>query len=195
MINNNNFDIIKLLSIITNIILIKISAKRLTISSFKKYHITKKYLGWINDKNNLRFSRHKKIYYNKKKALSFYRKITLDKNLFLCIKDNQTKKLIGTMIAYLDQNRNEANIGIMIGEKKISNKGYGYEAFSNLQKHLKKKLNVKLLTAGVNSNKNFKMIKLAKKLNMKFIYKKKNKKINYFGKTYDGTILFVKKIT
>ena len=27
------------------------------------------------------------------------------------------------------------------------------------------------------------MIKLAKKLNMKFIYKKRNKKINYFGKT------------
>ena len=36
------------------------------------------------------------------------------------------------MIAYLDQNRNEANIGIMIGDKKISE--YGYEAFSNLLK-------------------------------------------------------------
>ena len=170
--------------------MIKIKTQRLNIFSFRKNHITKKYISWINDSSITKFSRHKKIKYDKKKAENFYYKIKKNNHLFLGIAARKTNRLIGTSIVYRDFLRNEANIGIMIGDKKYFKKSLGYEAFKFIVKSLKKE-KFKIITAGVNSKNNIGMISIAKKMKMKFIYKKPKKKIVYLGKNYVGEILFV----
>jgi len=140
------------------------------IDNFVSKNITKKYLSWLNNDNLLKYSKHKKINYTKKKAIFFYNKILNSGNFFYTIKDVSKKKVIGTMIVY--NLPEKVNIGILIGDKNYHNKGCAKKAIKLL---FKKLIDKKLFNIEIGCNlKNIEMIKVAKKLGFKKdkIYKK-----------------------
>lgn len=150
--------------------------KKLSIRTFIKQDITKKYLSWLNDKVLLKYSRQKKKSHNFSTSLKYLKSFKKTKNLFLIILYKKVK--IGTMTVYFKDNKKVANIGILIGDKKFQNKGFASRSIILLTKKYRKK-NLFYYEIGTKLQ-NKKMIKVAKKCNFKFF--KKNKKNIFFRK-------------
>lgn len=146
----------------------------LSIKKFNKSCINKNYLSWINDKKLMKHSRHAKINYNLKKAITFYEKIVSEGNFFLRICCNF--KMIGTVIVY---NKKIPNVSILVGDNSYRGKGLAYIVLKKVFAYLKKK-KIKRIEIGCDKN-NFKMLKIVKKL--KFIkYKTENNNIYFIKK-------------
>ena len=52
------------------------------------------------------------------------------------------------MTVYMDTFNNTADVGILIGDKTVQGKGYGFEAWSGVLNWLMKDLNIRKITAG-----------------------------------------------
>jgi hypothetical protein len=141
----------------------------ITLKIFKKNNITKKYISWLNNKELMKYTRHKKLIFNKQKCIKFYKQIKLNKNLFFAIYSK--KKHVGNIIAYIDLIKKEAELSILTTQRST-----GYPSYKKIIKILKKK-NINKIYSGTNI-KNIKMIKLCIKLNMK-IYKRTKSYILY----------------
>lgn len=159
---------------------IKIKSKRILIEKMKRQDITKGYVERLNDKQLMKYSRHRNKKHTIKSSLEYFSKLDLSDNLYLSIKHRKTKKLIGTMTAYLKKNFLSADIGILISSKKHLGKGYANEAWINLMNFLNKKMKVKNITGGCLLN-HIKMIKIFKNSGMSY-YHKDNKRIVYVKK-------------
>jgi RimJ/RimL family protein N-acetyltransferase len=153
----------------------------ISLKEFKFYHITKKYISWLNNPILMKFSRHKNKVFNKIIAKKYLDSFNKSKNLFLIIKCNKKKRVIGTMTVYFFKRKkiNIASIGILIGDKIYLNKGYGTASLKKLIKFLSKKKNIKKIIIGTNKN-NIPMINIAK--NNMFRLLRLNKKIIFFHK-------------
>ena len=136
-----------------------------TLKKFTKKNITQKYVGWLNDKNLMKYSRHKKSIFNYKKCENFYKEMKLKKNLFFAI--FLKKKHIGNIIAYIDSIQKKAEISILTTQV-----GTGFISYQKIIIILKK-IKINKIYSGTNK-KNIKMIRLCKKLNMKFFKKDKS---------------------
>ena len=55
------------------------------------------------------------------------------------VEDNNSNKLIGTMTVYCSEREKIADVGILIGDKKIAGKGYGKDSWCTLIEWLKNK--------------------------------------------------------
>ena len=149
-----------------------IQGKFVTLSSFQKDDISKKYLSWLNDKEVVRFSNQRFIAHtlisSKKYLKSFYE----SKNLFLSIRLTENNQMIGTMTAYFSFH-NTVDVGIMIGEKTLWGKGFGKDAWNTLLLWLEKELNVRKITAGTLAS-NLGMIELMNQSGMSLEATKKD---------------------
>ena len=168
--------------------MIKISSKvpgifrhRNKVLRFKKFtnnNITKKYLMWLNNKELMRYSRHRH-YIHSKSSVKKYIKSTSN-NWFLTISIKKTKsfKHIGNISVYFDNNNKSASISILIGSVDFRNLGLGKVIWQEIMKRLSGLKEVKLIKAGT-FYKNIQMIKIFKFSNMKlskknsYIYAKK----------------------
>jgi hypothetical protein len=140
------------------------------ITKFTKNDINKSYLNWLNNKQLLKFSRHKFIRYNKKKALNYYTMMKERKNFFYKIICD--KKFIGTVTAYINYKKKKSNVGILIGNTKYQGKGYAYIALKKIFTVLREN-KITNLEIGCNIN-HLKMINICKNLNFKYYKKFKN---------------------
>ena len=156
----------------------KIENQLLALRNFKLINITKEYLSWINNKSLFKYSRHKKIIYNNKKALDYYNYNKNKKNLFLSIFHKKNKKNIGTLTLVFKKNK-ICNIGILIGNKNYQNKGLASKVINLLIKNSYFSEKVKFFEIGTN-NQHKSMIRIARNCKFKFNYK--NNKYIYFRK-------------
>ena len=145
----------------------------LSIKTFNKRYINKKYLSWINDKMLMEHSRHAKKNYTLKKAYTFYKKIINSGNFFLSICDNY--KIIGTVIVY---KRKIPNLGILIGDNSYRGKGLACAVLKKVFVYLKTK-KIRQVEIGCKKN-NLRMLKIANKL--RFTKYKTNNNNIYFIK-------------
>jgi len=164
-----------------NVISIKIKTKRILIEKLKKKDIDQSYVDRLNDKQLMKYSRHKNKKHTLKSSMDYFSKLDLSDNLYLSIKDRKTKKLIGTMTTYFKKKFSFADMGILISSKKHFGKGYGNEAWFNLMSFLNEKMKVRNITGGCLLN-NIKMIKIFKNSGMSYSHKNLNKKIFYIKK-------------
>ena len=144
----------------------------ITLKKFTKKNITYNYISWLNNKSLMKYSRHKKSIFDYKICENFYKKMKLQKNLFLAIYKKQ--KHIGNIIAYIDLEEKKAEISILTTQV-----GTGFEAYKKIILLLKK-IKINRIYSGTNK-KNIRMIMLCKKLKMQIL--KKNKNFVFFSKS------------
>jgi RimJ/RimL family protein N-acetyltransferase len=165
---------------------INIVGKKTRLTLFSKKDINFKYIKWLNNKNLLRYSnnRFKKITYHtlKKYFLSFD-----NKNNFFFKISSLNNVFIGTTTCYIDRNHKTANIGIMIGDKQFTNKGFGVDAWISLINYLFKEKKINKIYAGT-MDCNIGMKKICKKSGMKMEARFKDHE--KLGKKYHDLVFF-----
>tara|TARA_B110000858_G_C17557736_1_gene361080 strand:+ start:125 stop:661 length:537 start_codon:yes stop_codon:yes gene_type:complete len=161
-----------------NKISIKIKTERIFIERLKKKDINQSYVDRLNDKQLMKYSRHKKQKHTLKSSMDYFEKFDFSDDLYLSIKEIKTKKLIGTMTTYFKKNFSFADIGILISSNSHLGKNYGNEAWISLMSFLNKKINVKNITGGCHFN-NIKMIKIFKNSGMSYSHKNLKKRVFY----------------
>ncbi len=135
---------------------------QLELKKFNKADITKKYLGFLNNKDLLKYSDQRHYKHTRRSCLKYLESFRNTKNLFLKI--TLKKNLIGTCTVYIDKKNKKANIGFLLGDQKNQNKGYSTLVLKHLIEYFfKKKINK--VTCGTVSN-NYTMIKICRKNKM-----------------------------
>tara|TARA_A100001015_G_scaffold207493_1_gene232042 strand:- start:4436 stop:4918 length:483 start_codon:yes stop_codon:yes gene_type:complete len=156
---------------------VNFSLGALRIRNFKKKDINQNYISWLNNKELFNFSRHKKVKYNYQKSLQYFNNFKKTQGLFFLIIFNEKK--VGTLTIKFKQNQSIGNIGILIGDKSMQNKGLATKSITLITNKLnieKKNFFFEIGTL----HKNLKMITVAKKC--KFKLYKKNSRYVYFKK-------------
>jgi RimJ/RimL family protein N-acetyltransferase len=90
-------------------------------------------VGWLNDPETMRYSeqRHRKHHVDFQKL---HVQMMHEPNKYMEI--HYGNALIGTISAHVDEYNSVANVGILIGERKVWGKGYGTEAWKAFCDHL-----------------------------------------------------------
>ena len=157
--------------------------KRVKISRFTKEDICDKYLSWLNDESITKYSNQRFNLHNYSTSLEYLASFKDTKNLFLAIKTIESDELIGTMTAYISPNHQTADLGILLGDKSYTGKGYALESWNLLISWCESCRNIRKITAGtIEANKP--MIKLMDNSGMTFEGSRKHQEI-FEGKPYD----------
>tara|TARA_B100001939_G_C16841128_1_gene573150 strand:+ start:147 stop:665 length:519 start_codon:yes stop_codon:yes gene_type:complete len=136
---------------------------QLKLKRFTKKDITKKYLSFLNDKNLLKYSDQRHINHNYKTSIKYLNSFKKSQNLFLKIILNNN--FIGTCTIYIDKHNQNANIGFLIGNQNIHNKGFASIILKYLIKYLFQKKKLNKISCGT-IDQNYSMIKVCKKNKM-----------------------------
>ena len=145
-------------SIITN---------RLLIRPFELQHISKEYLSWMNNKKLLSLSEQRHKNHTFDTAEKYLNSFKNTDNMFWAIEETLCGNgHIGNINAYIDRNNLTADLGILIGNIDMQNKGYAIESWKAVCEYLFLKKGIRKITAGALSI-NFPMLKLMKKAGMK----------------------------
>ena len=151
---------------------INIKSKKLVLSDFQEDDISDKYLSWLNDPEVVQFSRQRFIDHDFLSSKKYLESFVSSNNLFISIKLLKVNKMIGTMTVYFSE-PNNADVGILIGDKSEWGKGYGKDAWNTLLTWLENELNIIKITAGTLSS-NIGMLKVFKESGMLLQSAKKN---------------------
>ena len=132
---------------------------------FKKRFITKTMIGWLNDKNLMRYSEQRYFKHTKVSCIKFYLDSLCNKNLYYAILDKN--RHVGNIRAVIDKFNSVADIGILIA---YQDKGYGNIAWKKMMNILVKRGVRKITGGAMIANKA--MIRIFKNNRMKLEYKK-----------------------
>ena len=143
---------------------INIKSKKLVLSDFQEDDISDKYLSWLNDPEVVQFSRQRFINHDFLSSKKYFESFVSSNNLFISIKLHKVNKMIGTMTVYFSE-PNNADIGILVGDKSEWGKGYGKDAWNTLLIWLENELNIAKITAGTLSS-NIGMLKVFRESGM-----------------------------
>lgn len=169
-----------------------ISGKDIYLVSFTEQHLhDSKYIGWLRDydvmKTVYRLEYMKPIPFVEVKK--YVETVWADDNcVFLALHRKEDKAFIGTMkIHTFDPRTQQADIGIMVGEKDMWGKGIATDAVLSVSRYCFSQLGLRKLTAGCMSN-NHGMRKVFGKLGYKQEGKLRDKLL--FEDSYYDHILF-----
>jgi RimJ/RimL family protein N-acetyltransferase len=132
---------------------------------FKKKFITKTMIGWLNDKNLMRYSEQRYLKHTKVSCIKFYLDNLRNKNLYYAILDEN--RHVGNIRAVIDKFNSVADIGILIA---YQDHGYGNIAWKKIMNILVKKGVRKITGGAMKANKA--MIKIFLNNGMKLEYRK-----------------------
>ncbi len=111
------------------------------------------YLKWVNDIEIMRFTESRGANYTAEKLKEYVISMTNDHNILFGIFLKDSNKHIGNIkLGNINPIHKNADIGIIIGEKKLWGKGYASEAIENLSEYAFKELNLKKVKAGMYAN-------------------------------------------
>ena len=136
--------------------------------------ITPEYIGWLNDKEVVKFSNQRFLKHTYKSSANYLQSFEETSNLFLAIKDLSSKKTIGTMTTYISEHHQTADIGILLGNRDYWGKGIGFDAWATLVKWAS--ANYRKVSAGAVAV-NKPMIALMEKSGMEFEGLKKHHEV------------------
>jgi ribosomal-protein-alanine N-acetyltransferase len=114
-----------------------IDTVHLRIEPFTEQHLTLRYVGWLNDPEVVRFSEQRFKTNTLESCRDYMQSFENTANHFWALVARDAKLgHIGNMNAYVDSEQMIADLGIMIGEKKVWAQGYGLEAWLAVIKYL-----------------------------------------------------------
>lgn len=125
-----------------------ISGERLYLCQFTESDITADYIRWLNDPEVVRFSNQRFRRHDEKSCLDYLRSFADSDNLFLAVRLSDDKRLIGTMTAYVSSQHGTADMGLLIGERRLWGRGFGLEAWNLLLNCLLQDRRLRKITAG-----------------------------------------------
>lgn len=135
------------------------------LEPLEQKHLTLEYISWLNDKDITKYNSHGIFPNTLQKTQDYINSSQNSSQITFAIIDKETLIHIGNASIYkIDFINSNADISIIIGNKKFWGKGYGKEAFSILIQHCFNKLNLHKVTAGTTSD-NIGMQKILEKLN------------------------------
>lgn len=144
-----------------------IETRRLILEPFSEKYLTQRYVSWLNDPEVVRFSQQRWIEHRLDSCREYMNSFEGTPNYFWAVVSHAAEDgHIGTMTSYIDLQNGIADIGILIGEKRLWGKGYGLEAFLAAAGFLFRDGGIRKVTAGtVAANKG--MLKIMERAEMK----------------------------
>jgi ribosomal-protein-alanine N-acetyltransferase len=110
--------------------------------------INQRYLGWLNDKEALRFSNQRFFLHSQQTSVAYLESFVGTSNLFLTIADRASEEMLGTMTAYTSLSHSTVDVGILLGERSRWGQGLGKEAWCLLVNWLLDHARFRKVTAG-----------------------------------------------
>ena len=147
---------------------------KIYLTLFEHKDITPEYIGWLNDKEVVKFSNQRFLIHTIESSVNYLQSFEGTSNLFLAIKDLSSKQTIGTMTAYISEHHQTVDIGILLGNRDYWGKGIGFDAWATLVKWAS--ANYRKVSAGAVAV-NEPMIALMEKSGMEFEGLKKHHEI------------------
>lgn len=144
----------------------EIKTPRLTIVPFQERHLTAQYVGWLNDRDLMRFSEQRHKVHTPATCRAYWQSFTDTPHFFWAIEEQQQGLgHIGNINAYVDEKNQLADIGIVVGEGKARGQGYAFEAWRAVCEYLFTTVRVRKISAGAMAN-NTAMLKLMQRAGM-----------------------------
>lgn len=141
-----------------------IETERLMLQPFQASFITENYVGWLSDPEVVQFSEQRHTKHTKASCQAYLESFDGTSNYFFAIFTRSDQEHIGNINAYVDEQNQVADVGIMIGERSAWGKGYGAEAWRALCEFLFAQ-GIRKITAGtMAANKG--MLKIMEKTGM-----------------------------
>lgn len=126
-----------------------IPTARLSIVPFASEHLTAGYVAWLNDPVIVRYSEQRHVKHTVTSCCQYWESFQNSPNYFWAvIATSPPLGHIGTMTAYLNNNRTVADIGILIGERSAWGHGFGLEAWQAVCQWLFTSTPARKITAG-----------------------------------------------
>jgi [ribosomal protein S5]-alanine N-acetyltransferase len=138
---------------------------KVLLRPFAAGDITEAYLGWLRDQEVVRFSNQRFVDHTVESCQAYLASFSGTANQFLSVCDRDTGQMLGTITVYRNLHHQTADIGIMVGERKVWGQGIGAEAFCLVLSALEGSGQVRKITAGTLSV-NHGMVQIMKKANM-----------------------------
>lgn len=124
-----------------------IASERLLFIPFEENLITDNYIGWLNDKNIMKYSEQRHVAHDRETALKYFKSFTNTPHIYLAILDKVNRNHIGNILAHINIPNNVSDISILIGGEHHG-KGVGNEAWFSMMKYLFIEKNIRKITAG-----------------------------------------------
>jgi RimJ/RimL family protein N-acetyltransferase len=108
----------------------RIIGENIYLRKLVKKYITKKYLGWLNDRETVKYLETGRTPVSMEQLIGFYDTIKRSKkDVLFAVIDKATDSHIGNIkLGNIDMIHRFADLGILIGEKEFQGKGFGSEA-------------------------------------------------------------------
>ncbi len=126
-----------------------IETPRLLITPFKEEHLTQRYVNWLNDPDVVKYSEQLYKYHTLESCRTYWESYKNTPHYFWAIISRDAiQGHIGNLNAYVDTNNRVADMGILIGDKRIWGNGYGTEAWIAVGDYLLNHLGLRKISAG-----------------------------------------------
>jgi ribosomal-protein-alanine N-acetyltransferase len=125
---------------------------RLLIEPFSEEHLTERYVAWLNDPEVIRLSEQRFHTHTLDSCREYMLSFEGTPNYFWAVlsKDPQEGH-VGNVNAYVDTRNGVADIGVLMGAKRVWGRGYGLEVFRGVTSFLFRDVRVRKVTAGTTS--------------------------------------------
>lgn len=125
-----------------------LSGKIVRLAPFLEAHITADYLGWLNDRRLMRFSRQRHFTHTRQSCSDYLASFKNAAHFFWAVEFAADGLLVGTMTMFVDAQNKTADMGILIGHKQASGRGCGTEAWGLALRHGFENLGLRKITGG-----------------------------------------------
>ena len=123
-----------------------LNGRTVELQPFRPSDITPEYVGWLNDPAVVRFSNQRFRRHDATTCQAYLASFNGTANQFLVIR--REGAMIGTMTAYVSMHHGTADMGILIGDKRVWGKGVGGDAWTTLLHHLLARGDIRKVTGG-----------------------------------------------
>ena len=122
--------------------------QKVTLRRFIEDDITATYIGWLNDRETMRFSNQRFSLHDRQTSQHYLNSFTQSDNSFYTVREKTSGRMIGTMTAYLSRAHGTADMGILIGDRAAWGQGFGHDAWITLMEFLLAQTGIRKVTAG-----------------------------------------------
>jgi ribosomal-protein-alanine N-acetyltransferase len=126
-----------------------IETPRLRIVPFSEAFLSSRYVGWLNDPEVVRYSEQRHKRHTLESCRQYWQSFKDSPHFFWAITTVDSELgHIGNINAYIDEFNSTASVGIMVGERTASRKGYGLEAWIAVCNYLIYDVGIRKVAAG-----------------------------------------------
>lgn len=123
-------------------------SERVLLRPMAAEDITPQHVAWLNDPEVVRYSNQRFVRHTLASCEAYRRGFEGSANLYLSVRSIESDQRIGTLTAYRNLHHGTADIGILMGERRVWGQGLGLEAFRLLADVLLASGDVRKLTCG-----------------------------------------------